>query len=352
MQTQRSADQSLFSYVYGACYLKQTISTLFTSDYAWTAQLISDSSSPEPTKKLSCLNNADDQKTYIAKSGGSYTVECGVDYAGGDLKSIDSTTFQSCMDTCDTTAGCIDVSWVWGKCYMNALNPKVILGHVWTGRMTGRPVSSSTTLSASAPTSTSAAASSSSTLETSSASSTLSTSNTPSATPTAPSTCTFKLGFINKKTNAYIGRSLGSKTAQASLPGWNPTFPTVKAGDTSATTYIFTAKGKFATAADLSAAFAATSMPPTGVYTASVAWFATPDQLAIRQIFYGAAEYVSCVRDRTQTPSRIICSHGSMGTSRIVRCGPWIYFYQESSTVYPNNQCYDVSLVMEDEVCT
>lgn len=340
------ADQSHSSYVYGACYLKQTISTLSTSDYVWTAQLISESSSPAPTKKLSCLNNADDQKTYTAKSGGSYTVKCGVDYAGGDLKSIDSTTFQSCMDTCDTTTGCIDVSWVWGTCYMkNALNSKVILGHVWTGRMTGRPVSSSTTVSTSVPTSTSATASSSSTLEASS------TSSTPSATPTGPSTCTFKLGFINKKTNTYIGRSVGNTIAQSNLPGWNPAYPTVQAGDTSATTYIFTAEGRLAMASDPSAEFAAESMPSISKYTADIAWFATPDQLAAQTIS-STAKYVGCVRDRTQTPSRIICSHGSMGTSRIIRCGGWIHFYQESSTVYPNNQCYDVGLVMEDEVYT
>lgn len=345
MQTQRFADQSLSSYVYGACYLKQTISTLSSADYVSTAQLISDTSSPAPMKKLSCLNNADDQKTYIAKSGGAYTIECGVDYAGGDLKSIDSTTFQSCMDTCDSTAGCIDVSWVWGKCYMkNAINSKVSLGCVWTGRRTSGPVSSSTTVTASVPTSTSATASSSSTLETSSAL------NTPSATPTAPTTCTFKLGFINKKTNAYIGRSVGSTISQSNLPGWNPAHPTVKAGDTSATTYIFTAENKFAIAADPSAAFAALSMPPKNARTLNVAWFSTSDQLAAQTI-YSAAEYVSCVRDRTQTPSRIICSHGSMKSSRIIQCGPWIYFYPESSTFYPTNQCYDVSLVMEDEVC-
>jgi hypothetical protein len=93
------------------------------------------------------------------------------------------------------------------------------------------------------------------------------------------------------------------------------------------------------------------SKPPQNVYTTNVAWFATPDQLA-RQTAYKAAEYVSCVRDRMQTPSRIICSQGSMGTSRIVRCGGWIYFYQESSPVLPNSSCFDVSLVMEDEVCT
>lgn len=288
MQMQRFADQSLPSYVYGACYLKQTISTLSNSDYAWTAQLISDSSSPAPIKKLSCLNNADDQKTYIAKSGGLYTVECGVDYAGGDLKSIDSTTFQSCMDTCDTTTGCIDVSWVWGTCYMkNVLNSKVFLGHVWTGRMTGKPVSSSTTVSTSVPTSTSATASSRSTLEASS------TSSTPTATPTGPSTCTFKLRFINKRTNIYIGRSVGRTIVQSNLPGWNPAYPTVQTGDTSATTYIFTAEGRLAMASDPSAEFAAILIPPRNVYTTNVAWFATPDQLAA-QILYSADPLQRC----------------------------------------------------------
>jgi hypothetical protein len=45
------------------------------------------------------------------------------------------------------------------------------------------------------------------------------TSTTPISTPTGPSTCTFKLSFINKNTNAYIVRSLGSTISQSNLPG-------------------------------------------------------------------------------------------------------------------------------------
>lgn len=83
---------------------------------------------------LTCDNNKDDQKTYTAKNGGSYTVQCGVDYWGGDLSSVQTSTFEGCMDACDTTTGCIDVSYSSGTCYMkNALNTASTASWVWTG---------------------------------------------------------------------------------------------------------------------------------------------------------------------------------------------------------------------------
>jgi hypothetical protein len=84
---------------------------------------------------LTCDNNKDDKKTYNAKNGGSYTVACGVDYWGGDLSSAQTSTFEACMDTCDTTAGCLDVSYSSGTCYMKSvLNTASTASWVWTGR--------------------------------------------------------------------------------------------------------------------------------------------------------------------------------------------------------------------------
>jgi hypothetical protein len=84
---------------------------------------------------LTCDNNKDDKKTYNVKNGGSYTVECGVDYWGGDLSSAQTSTFEACMDTCDTTTGCLDVSYSSGTCYMKSvLNTASTASWVWTGR--------------------------------------------------------------------------------------------------------------------------------------------------------------------------------------------------------------------------
>jgi hypothetical protein len=78
---------------------------------------------------------------YTAKNGGSYKIECGLDYAGGDMQALDSATIELCMDACDRTDGCVDVSFVYGTCYLkNAINGDATpVGHVWTGRQVKTP---------------------------------------------------------------------------------------------------------------------------------------------------------------------------------------------------------------------
>lgn len=84
---------------------------------------------------ITCENNKDDTKTYKAKNGGSYTIACGIDHWGGDLSSVQTSTFEACMDACDATTGCIDVSYSSGSCYMkNVLNTASSASWVWTGR--------------------------------------------------------------------------------------------------------------------------------------------------------------------------------------------------------------------------
>ncbi|KAF3044328.1 hypothetical protein E8E12_008185 [Didymella heteroderae] len=84
---------------------------------------------------LTCENNKDDNKTYKAKNGGSYNIECGVDYWGGDLSSMQTSTFEACMDACDAATGCIDVSYSSGTCYKKSvLNTASSAAWVWTGR--------------------------------------------------------------------------------------------------------------------------------------------------------------------------------------------------------------------------
>lgn len=138
----------LHRYVNGACYLKRSKSSLIEAGYVWTAEMIEQSSSASTTSMLptsttsagtdlTCANAQDDKKSYVAAKGGSFIVECGVDYGGNDLDAVDSTSFTACMDTCDNTDGCVDVSYVWGRCYMkSSAETSVAAGHVWTGRRT------------------------------------------------------------------------------------------------------------------------------------------------------------------------------------------------------------------------
>lgn len=120
------------SYVGNTCYLKHTVGTANDAAQVWTAVRVD----AQPfVYGLTCENNKDDKKNYKAKSGGSYTVECGVDYWGGDLSSLQTSTFEACMDACDAATGCIDVSYSSGTCYMKSvLNTASTASWVWTGR--------------------------------------------------------------------------------------------------------------------------------------------------------------------------------------------------------------------------
>lgn len=122
----------LRSYVGGACYLKYAVIATVDAAQVWTAVRVD----AQPfVYGLTCENNKDDKVTYKAKSGGSYTIECGVDYWGGDLSSVQTSTFEACMDACDTATGCVDVSYSSGTCYMkNVLNTASAASWVWTGR--------------------------------------------------------------------------------------------------------------------------------------------------------------------------------------------------------------------------
>ncbi|KAJ8111750.1 hypothetical protein OPT61_g5729 [Boeremia exigua] len=121
------------SYINGACYLKHTATSAMDAAQVWTATLLN----AQPyIPGLSCDNNKDDGKTYTGKNGGSYTIVCGTDYFGGDLSSLQTSTFEACMDACDSTKGCIDVSYTSGTCYMkNQLTTASTASWVWTGRL-------------------------------------------------------------------------------------------------------------------------------------------------------------------------------------------------------------------------
>jgi hypothetical protein len=106
-------------------------------------------SSATAAKDLTCADGKDDKKSYTAANGGSFIIECGVDYGGNDLSAVDSASFTACMDTCDSTAGCVDVSYVWGRCYMkSAAETSSAAGYVWTGRRTTAGPSDSEIVSA------------------------------------------------------------------------------------------------------------------------------------------------------------------------------------------------------------
>ena len=114
--------------------MKYAITTPVDLSYVWTATLVD-------TKPFvygsTCKDNKDNGKTYTAKNGGKYVIECATDHYGGDFGALDTETFDACMDACDAKTGCIDVSFTAGRCYLkDRLEPARSNSNVWTGRKT------------------------------------------------------------------------------------------------------------------------------------------------------------------------------------------------------------------------
>lgn len=85
--------------------------------------------------EVTCVDKAHDQATYTGPSGAVYQIECGIDYGGGDIAAAHSSTFSGCIDHCDATLGCIDVSYVGESCYLkNKLEAALERDWVWTAK--------------------------------------------------------------------------------------------------------------------------------------------------------------------------------------------------------------------------
>jgi hypothetical protein len=67
---------------------------------------------------------------------GSYDILCGVDYAGGDVAAQGGlASFEACIELCDATPKCIDVSYAGGTCWMkSSLGTPSTNGGIWTAR--------------------------------------------------------------------------------------------------------------------------------------------------------------------------------------------------------------------------
>lgn len=119
------------------------ISTSSSSSYSTAS---STDASAQPTSTHPTCPEANNN-IFIAKSGATFVVECGIDYAGGDLKSVNiaSNRIGDCINACDATEGCIDISMSGTACYMKKklLKPLVNKGIRGARKIKDAPVSSS-----------------------------------------------------------------------------------------------------------------------------------------------------------------------------------------------------------------
>ncbi|KAK8208030.1 hypothetical protein M8818_004068 [Zalaria obscura] len=49
--------------------------------------------------------------------GATFQIECGIDHSGGDMGMVYVNTFEACINACDNTTGCVDVSLSGQACY-------------------------------------------------------------------------------------------------------------------------------------------------------------------------------------------------------------------------------------------
>ena len=130
------ADEACLDVSYAAgsktCYLKGSLTTASAANGIWTAR-----KNVSPGSLVTCEGNASNNTVYKSSKGGSFLVLCGVDYGGGDMAASSQPTFQQCIDLCDATDGCVDVSYSGGACYLkNTINSPSAAAWVWTARKT------------------------------------------------------------------------------------------------------------------------------------------------------------------------------------------------------------------------
>jgi hypothetical protein len=131
------------SYVWGTCYKKNTLNEGGAAGHVWSAKLVASSTEgsgtdtktdtkTDTTKVEPITCPASNGKTPSISSGGTYEITCGMDHWGGDFKSLDTASFDLCLEACDKNDACKAVSYVAPSCYLkNEVNTGAAAGHVW-----------------------------------------------------------------------------------------------------------------------------------------------------------------------------------------------------------------------------
>ncbi|KAF2717964.1 FMN-linked oxidoreductase [Polychaeton citri CBS 116435] len=94
-----------------------TPTTLTSSTISSSTSSTSTSSAPASTVSVTCPTS--NNTVYAGgPNGKQFLIECGIDHVGGDLKSQSVSSFTACINLCDSTAGCVDVSLSGSACYL------------------------------------------------------------------------------------------------------------------------------------------------------------------------------------------------------------------------------------------
>ncbi|GME38091.1 hypothetical protein GTA08_BOTSDO10064 [Neofusicoccum parvum] len=93
------------------------------------------SSTPASTTPTTLSCPSSDTKSYQAKDGSTFTVECFIDHLAGDIGMSYQSSLDSCIDSCASTEGCVDIAWIPGSpgpCYLKGeVGTKISNQGVW-----------------------------------------------------------------------------------------------------------------------------------------------------------------------------------------------------------------------------
>lgn len=110
-----------------ACYMKSSLGAAIAQEGILGAKSLRAASTPTPTPQDTGLICPMDNNTiYTAPSGQDFQIECGIDHVAGDLSMDYVDSFQDCIDLCDKTDGCLDVSLSGSACYMKSILGRAI----------------------------------------------------------------------------------------------------------------------------------------------------------------------------------------------------------------------------------
>lgn len=89
--------------------------------------------------------------TTVPSGGKNFTIECGIDHAGGDLTSLSVVNFQACLDACSANSQCVDVSLSGSACYLKStLGAAGSSPNIWGAKLVSGESGSNSSISASA----------------------------------------------------------------------------------------------------------------------------------------------------------------------------------------------------------
>jgi hypothetical protein len=228
------------SYTGVACYMKKELTTLAPAPRIWTAQLIARSAEvpaePDAPSQFQCPFT---ESRYYTIAGVRYQVDCGKDYFGGDLKALDTTTAERCMDACTATPGCTAASYRGSGCYLKtalntAINDEGVLGMMRVANMPTTSSSMSSTMSSTTNVPTMLSTSVTTTLSTmiSSAPTFADTSASTSTTTTTPYTTT----STSSPNSTTLTSNTTTATSSTMIPTSNHVMTTITTSTNTTTT--------------------------------------------------------------------------------------------------------------------